>query len=59
MDEANADVLVKNGFAIAYNGYYILKSRYISTGTGQYTTYMHDGISLMECLVPKITLEMK
>jgi len=57
MEDADAGILVKHGFAIDFDGFYILKSRYISTGTGQYITYLHGGISLMECYVPKITLE--
>lgn len=54
MNEVEADDLVEDGTVVSFNGYYLVKSRYVWPVPGKYNVYLHGGVSLMECFTPVI-----
>lgn len=56
MDKTDLTQVVKHGCVSEVSGYYLVKSRYVWPVSGKYNIYLHGGISLMECLVPKIEI---
>lgn len=54
MNGADAGTLKKEGYVMEFNGYYIVKSRYVWPVQGRSSIYIHGGLSLMECFTPVI-----
>lgn len=52
--EVNADDLVDEGLVVESNGYYMPIGRYTWPTRGKYTTFQHGGLSLPECITPRI-----
>jgi hypothetical protein len=52
--EANADDIVDEGLVAEEDGYYLPIGRYTWPARGKYSTYQHGGMSLVECLTPRI-----
>lgn len=46
--------MVDAGFLVYFNGYAMARGRYTWPIGGKYNVYQHGGVSLMECLTPKI-----
>lgn len=44
-------------YIVEYNGYYMAKSRYVWPISGKYRKNQHGGVSLMECLTPKLIVK--
>ncbi len=57
MDKADLSELVEDGYVAEFSGYYMVKSRYTWPVSGKYNIYLHGGVSLTECLVPVIEVE--
>jgi hypothetical protein len=57
VDEENADDLVAEKMAIEADGYYMPVGRYTWPVRGKYSVYQHGGLSLMECLTPRIEVQ--
>ncbi len=53
--EANADDLVGEGLVVESDGYYVPVGRYTWPARGKYSTFTHGGLSLPECITPRIT----
>jgi len=49
--------LIDSGYVIEFNGYYIVKSRYLWPVPGRFSIYIHGGVSLMECFTPVLIIE--
>jgi hypothetical protein len=58
LQETDASSLVKKGYVIPYGGYYLARGRYAWPTRGKYKVILHGGVSLLECLVPLMTVEM-
>jgi hypothetical protein len=56
--EANADDLVEEGLVAESDGYYMPIGRYTWPARGKYSTYQHGGMSLVECLTPRIEVSL-
>jgi hypothetical protein len=54
VDEKEGDDLVMDRMAIEADGYYMPIARYTWPVRGKYNVYQHGGISLMECLTPRL-----
>lgn len=54
--EANADDLVEAGLVVESDGYYMPVGRYTWPARGKYSTFTHGGLSLVECITPRITI---
>jgi len=50
----NIGKMVDAGFLVYFNGYAMARGRYTWPIGGKYNVYQHGGVSLMECLTPKI-----
>jgi len=57
MDNINVEDLINRGYIKEFNGYYVAKSRYSWPVPGKYSTYIHGGLSLMECITPVLVIE--
>jgi hypothetical protein len=55
--EKTQDALVDAGFLVKQNGYAMAKARYTWTVRGKYRVYQHGGMSLMECITPRLTVK--
>lgn len=53
--EANADDLVSEGLVVEADGYFMPVGRYTWPARGKYSTFTHGGLSLPECITPRIT----
>ncbi len=49
--------MIDLGFLIYYNKYSMARGRYTWPVSGKYDVYQHGGVSLMECMTPKIEVE--
>lgn len=56
MGEIDAKELVKGGYLIDFNGYYMGRARYTWTVGGKYKIIQHGGVSLLECLTPRLEI---
>jgi len=54
--DVDADKLVDAGFLVRYDGYLMAQSRNIWPIGGSYSIYQHGGVSLMECITPKLKI---
>ena len=52
--DANADHLVEQGLVAEADGYYMPIGRYTWPARGKYSTFQHGGLSLLECITPRI-----
>jgi len=57
MNNLELEDLINEGYVEEFSGYYIAKSRYLWPVPGKYSIYIHGGLSLMECLVPVLIVE--
>lgn len=57
MNDLDVKYLKDEGYIKEFNGYYLAKSRYLWPVPGKYSTYIHGGLSLMECFVPVLEVE--
>ena len=57
MDSLEVEDLINAGYVEEFNGYYVVKSRYLWPISGKYSIYIHGGLSLMECFVPVLEVE--
>jgi hypothetical protein len=57
--EVNASHLVDEGLVLEADGYYMPIGKYTWPARGKYSTFQHGGLSLLECITPriKVTLE--
>ncbi|SIS18995.1 alkaline phosphatase [Natronorubrum thiooxidans] len=53
--ETNADDLVGERLVVEADGYYMPVGRYTWPARGKYSTFTHGGLSLPECITPRIT----
>lgn len=56
VSDVNADNLVEDGFVVEADGYYMPIGRYTWPARGKYSTFQHGGLSLPECITPRIQL---
>jgi hypothetical protein len=56
--ETRADDLVKAGYIVEHDGYYLVGNRYAWATRGKYKVMLHGGISLLECLVPVLRISL-
>lgn len=49
-----ADDLVEDGLVVEADGYYMPIGRYTWPARGKYSTFQHGGLSLPECITPRI-----
>lgn len=54
--EQDFEKMVDVGFLVNYDGYLMAQSRNIWTMRGSYAIYQHGGVSLMECITPKMKI---
>lgn len=54
--EVNADDLVKEGLVVEVDGYYMPIGRYTWPARGKYSTFQHGGLSLPECITPRVSI---
>jgi hypothetical protein len=57
LGETNADDLVEDRMAVESDGYYMTVGRYTWPVRGKYNVYRHGGMSLMECLTPRLEVQ--
>jgi len=57
MDDIDVEYLIKEGYVMEFNGYYLAKSLYSWPVRGRYSIYVHGGLSLMECFTPVLVVE--
>ncbi|AZH25666.1 alkaline phosphatase [Haloplanus aerogenes] len=57
VDQADADDLVEDRLAVEADGYYMPVGRYTWPVRGKYSVYQHGGLSLMECLTPRLEVQ--
>jgi len=50
----DASQLVKDGLVVEADGYYMPVGRYTWPARGKYSTFQHGGLSLLECITPRI-----
>lgn len=58
VDEANADNLIDQDIVIESDGYYLPTARYTWPVRGKYSVYEHGGMSLIECLTPRLEVKL-
>lgn len=56
--EANADDLVEEGLVVEADGYYMPLGRYTWPAGGKYSNFQHGGLSVSECITPRITVNL-
>ncbi|WP_435552937.1 alkaline phosphatase [Natrinema sp. CGMCC1.2065] len=56
--DVNADDLVDEGLVVEADGYYTPIGRYTWPARGKYSTFTHGGLSLTECITPRIQFEL-
>jgi hypothetical protein len=56
--EVNADDLVKEGLVVEADGYYMPLGRYTWPAGGKYSNFQHGGLSVSECITPRITVNL-
>ena len=54
--EVEANTLVDQGLVVEADGYYMPIGRYTWPKSGKYSTFTHGGLSLTECITPRITI---
>lgn len=54
MEEANLGDLVNQGALVEYDGKYLARARTTWPVQGKYSVFNHGGVSLMECITPKL-----
>lgn len=52
--DVNANHLVDEGLVVEADGYYMPIGRYTWPARGKYSTFQHGGLSLLECITPRI-----
>ncbi|GAB7018704.1 alkaline phosphatase [Halostagnicola bangensis] len=52
--DVTADQLIENGLVVEADGYYMPIGRYTWPARGKYSTFQHGGLSLLECITPRI-----
>jgi hypothetical protein len=52
--DVNASHLVDEGLVVEADGYYMPIGRYTWPARGKYSTFQHGGLSLLECITPRI-----
>jgi hypothetical protein len=57
MDGVNADALVNDHMAVESDGYYMIVGQYTTPSRGKYGLYQHGGMSVIECLTPRLEIE--
>jgi len=57
MGDTDVEYLIKEGYVMEFNGYYLAKSLYSWPVRGRYSIYIHGGLSLMECFTPVLVVE--
>lgn len=57
--DVDARHLVNAGLVVEADGYYMPIGRYTWPARGKYSTFQHGGLSLAECLTPRIKLEIE
>ncbi|KXA95579.1 hypothetical protein AKJ36_00085 [candidate division MSBL1 archaeon SCGC-AAA259I07] len=57
IENANGEECVKAGYLLNFNGYYLAKERHTWTIGGKYEIFQHGGVSLLECLIPRLEVE--
>jgi hypothetical protein len=57
MEEANAESLVDERVAVEADGYYMILGRYTTPSSGKYGLYQHGGMSIVECLTPRLEVK--
>ena len=57
MEEANAESLVDERMAVEADGYYMILGRYTTPSRGKYGLYQHGGMSIVECLTPRLEVK--
>lgn len=55
--EGDGDGLVSNHLAVEADGYYLPVGRYTWPVRGKYSTVQHGGLSLIECLTPRLEVQ--
>jgi hypothetical protein len=55
--EVDATTLVEEGLVVEADGYYLPIGRYTWPKRGKYSTFTHGGLSLTECITPRISLD--
>lgn len=55
--EGDGDALVEDRLAVEADGYYLPVGRYTWPVRGKYSTVQHGGLSLMECLTPRLEIQ--
>ncbi|MFB6159255.1 MAG: hypothetical protein ABEJ95_06400 [Candidatus Nanohalobium sp.] len=55
-EDLDADKLVEAGFLVKYDGWLMAQSRNIWPIRGSYSVYQHGGVSLLECMTPKLKI---
>lgn len=56
-EEVDADKLVDARFLIRYDGWLMAQSRNIWPISGNYAVYQHGGVSILECMTPKLKIK--
>ena len=56
--EVNADDLVEEGLVVEADGYYMPLGRYTWPAGGKYSNFQHGGLSVSECITPRITVNL-
>lgn len=57
--EANADDLVDEGLVVEADGYYMPLGRYTWPAGGKYSNFQHGGLSVSECVTPRINVSLQ
>lgn len=52
--DVDATQLVEDGLVVEADGYYMPVGRYTWPARGKYSTFQHGGLSLLECITPRI-----
>jgi len=52
--DVNASHLVEEGLVVEADGYYMPIGRYTWPARGKYSTFQHGGLSLLECITPRV-----
>ena len=56
--DVNASHLVDEGLIVEADGYYMPIGRYTWPAGGKYSTFQHGGLSLLECITPRINVRL-
>lgn len=57
MDDKDLDHLVSEGWLVSYDGKYLARARTTWPVQGKYSVFNHGGISIMECITPRIIIK--